>query len=212
MRWWVYTGVSRTDTSTIDHGQILEDTHHLSIEVQSFGHFDPNSHNLVWSSGRDSAFRADRRSLGWIANFFSFFSPSKQTSTWGCNFLEHEAKCVRINGLEEHSASWGGRTVTAGAHGRFASMRKAKVIEKDHTHLQKLAVAFPRKVLLTHRVWESIIFVLKQRLKKPVHWQWYTCNLDTWMQIPKVTHMYRTGVRQLTLYQCESRWWGGVEG
>lgn len=70
MRWWVYTGVSRTDTSTIDHGQILEDTHHSSIEVQAFGHFDPNSHNLLWSSGRDSAFRADRRSLGWIAFFF----------------------------------------------------------------------------------------------------------------------------------------------
>lgn len=50
-----------------------------------------------------------------------------------------------------------GGDVTTGAHGRFASIHKAKVIEKDHTHLQKLAVAFPPKVLLTHRVWESII-------------------------------------------------------
>ena len=37
MGWWVYTGVSRTDTTTIDHGKILkEDTHHTS----KFSHFD----------------------------------------------------------------------------------------------------------------------------------------------------------------------------
>ena len=37
MGWWVYIGVSRTDTSTIDHGNILkEDTHH----TWKFSHFD----------------------------------------------------------------------------------------------------------------------------------------------------------------------------